>query len=421
MKYPAIRSYIGDWVYYVSTMSFKDVASFVKRVDDELHHSELLKDLLQRSITNNYKSIANYIKTQQERFFNALVLAVYDGDPLWHEVKLEYEDGSEFYNLGVLELSGDEKIFPIDGQHRVEGIKAVVGETVDYNDEQIPVIFVSHKTDEAGMQRSRRLFSTLNRYAKPVSMRDIIALDEDDVVAICSRELIDTHPLFSTGRILDSKAKSIPESNEKAFTSIIAFYECNYELLLLLLNDKDVKNSEGKKVRGKSKLKEFIKRRPSDDVIQSFQTICNGFWDSLMESIEDIKEYTNESPDSSKYRNRNGGNILFRPIVLIPFIKVSVKVMIERSLCAREVFDMFPKHLLSIDNIIWRNVIWNREKHTMITNNKALTEKLILYFMDKELMSKKELESMITDYKSIKLLQENDEVIELLEDNRSTH
>ena len=69
MKYPAIRSYIGDWVYYVSTMSFKDVASFVKRVDDELHHSELLKDLLQRSITNNYKSIANYIKTQQERFF----------------------------------------------------------------------------------------------------------------------------------------------------------------------------------------------------------------------------------------------------------------------------------------------------------------------------------------------------------------
>lgn len=185
MKYPAIRSYIGDWVYYVSTMSFKDVASFVKRVDDELHHSELLKDLLQRSITNNYKSIANYIKTQQERFFNALVLAVYDGDPLWHEVKLEYEDGSEFYNLGVLELSGDEKIFPIDGQHRVEGIKSVVGETDDFNDEQIPVIFVSHKTDEAGMQRSRRLFSTLNRYAKPVSMRDIIALDEDDVVAIC--------------------------------------------------------------------------------------------------------------------------------------------------------------------------------------------------------------------------------------------
>lgn len=171
-------------------------------------------------------------------------------------------------------------------------------------------------------------------------------------------------------------------------------------------------------MRGKSKLKEFIKRRPSDDVIQSFQTICNGFWDSLMESIEDIKEYTNELPDSSKYRNRNGGNILFRPIVLIPFIKVTVKVMSERDLSAREVFEMFPKHLLSIDNIIWRSVIWNREKQTMITNNKSLTEKLILYYIDKELMSEKELESMITDYKSLKQLQDNEEIIEMLEDNR---
>ena len=71
------------------------------------------------------------------------------------------------------------------------------------------------------MQRSRRLFSTLNRYAKPVSMRDIIALDEDDVVAIASRDLIDTHPLFARDRLLDSRTKAIPENNGKAFTGII--------------------------------------------------------------------------------------------------------------------------------------------------------------------------------------------------------
>lgn len=123
MKIPAIRAHIGDWVYYIATMRFKDVSKYVKRVDNELHKSDLLKQMLQRSITNNYKSIAHYIETQEERFFNALVLAVYDGVPTWHEVRLEYDDGSEFYNLGVLELSGDEKIFPVDGQHRVEGIK----------------------------------------------------------------------------------------------------------------------------------------------------------------------------------------------------------------------------------------------------------------------------------------------------------
>lgn len=112
MKIPAIRAHIGDWVYYIATMRFKDVSKYVKRVDNELHKSDLLKQMLQRSITNNYKSIAHYIETQEERFFNALVLAVYDGVPTWHEVRLEYDDGSEFYNLGVLELSGDEKSFP---------------------------------------------------------------------------------------------------------------------------------------------------------------------------------------------------------------------------------------------------------------------------------------------------------------------
>lgn len=123
MKIPAIRAHIGDWVYYIATMRFKDVSKYVKRVDNELHKSDLLKQMLQRSITNNYKSIAHYIETQEERFFNALVLAVYDGVPTWHEVRLEYDDGSEFYNLGVLELSGDEKFSLLMGNIELRGLK----------------------------------------------------------------------------------------------------------------------------------------------------------------------------------------------------------------------------------------------------------------------------------------------------------
>ena len=60
MKIPAIRATIGTWVYYLATMRFEDVSKYVKRVDNELHNSELLREMLQRSITNNYKSIASY-------------------------------------------------------------------------------------------------------------------------------------------------------------------------------------------------------------------------------------------------------------------------------------------------------------------------------------------------------------------------
>ena len=61
MKIPAIRAHIGDWVYYVATMRFRDISEYVKKVDNELHKSELLKQMLQRSITKNYLNIAHYI------------------------------------------------------------------------------------------------------------------------------------------------------------------------------------------------------------------------------------------------------------------------------------------------------------------------------------------------------------------------
>lgn len=416
MKIPAIRAHIGNWVYYIATLRFKDVSKYVKRVDNELHRSDLLKQMLQRSITDNYKSIAHYIETQEERFFNALVLAVYDGEPTWHEVRLEYDDGSEFYNLGILELSGDEKIFPVDGQHRVEGIKKVVSESHKYDDEQIPVIFIGHKTDDAGMQRSRRLFSTLNRYAKPVSMRDIIALDEDDIVAIASRELIDTHPLFSKDRLLDSKTKAIPENNSKAFTTIITFYECNLEILWVLLEDMEVLNSEGGKTKGKGKIKEFIRKRPSDEMISQFEELCTSFWDALIECFTDINTYMKDEPNAQPYRNREGGNLLFRPVALLPFVRAAVKVSIRQQKSFCEVFRSFPQKLLSIDSSIWRNILWNNDKGTMIVNNQKLTERILLYFWDKSALTDKEIANMKLDIKANRQLLDVEDVNTLLRD-----
>lgn len=415
MKLPAIRAVIGDWVYYIATMRFKDVSIHVKRVGNELHSSILLKEMLQRSITSNYKNIAHYIETQQERFFNALVLAVYDGQPKWHEVRLQYDTGEDFYDLGVLELTGDEKIFPVDGQHRVEGIKEIVSKSPEYDDEQIPVIFIGHKTDAAGMQRSRRLFSTLNRYAKPVSMRDIIALDEDDVVAIASRELIDTHPLFSQGRILDSKNKAIPETNETAFTTIITFYECNYQLLWLMVKNMDVYNANGDRVKGKSKLKEFIRHRPSDESIATFSGICHSFWNALIETFPEMQEYVNGDPDSRLYRNRDGGHILFRPIALLPFVKATIRVMDNTGSTFLEALSRFPRFLLSIDNPIWRNVLWNIETNTMIVSHKTLIEQILLYYWDQSALSEKQLNSMKLELKAIRQLVDMNDVDDLLE------
>ena len=51
--------------------------------------------------------------------------------------------------------------------------------------DEVSVIFVAHEATSQGLERTRRLFTTLNKTDRPVSKGDIIALDEDDVVAIC--------------------------------------------------------------------------------------------------------------------------------------------------------------------------------------------------------------------------------------------
>ena len=97
---------------------------------------------------------------------------------------------------GVLRLDGTQTLFAIDGQHRVEGIKQALEDNSELGREEVSVIFVAHRNDSDGMERTRRLFTTLNRYAKPVSKSEIVALDEDDIVAITTRELVEKHPLF---------------------------------------------------------------------------------------------------------------------------------------------------------------------------------------------------------------------------------
>ena len=186
MIIPAIRGYIGTTVYYIANMTFKDVARLVnRRNSDELYKSRPLREALQRSLTDNYIKIKEYILNHKDHFFNAMVLAVYGGNPMWEEVR--YEIGDTIYeNVGLLKLDGEEQIFPIDGQHRLEGIKKALQESDKYANDTIPIILIGHECSPEGMAKSRRIFSILNRYAKPVRKGDIMLSLE----TVCKKLLI---------------------------------------------------------------------------------------------------------------------------------------------------------------------------------------------------------------------------------------
>ena len=199
---PALRGMMGEWIYYCCLMDLHTIASRVDYARD-LHKIKRLSDWIQRDLEDRRaKQIAEYLETQPDRLFNALVIATYGGRPNWHaltDVQSKANSGElslltdhTMLSVGFLTLRGDEKLFALDGQHRLSGIKrAAKSIASDCSMDEVPVMFVSHETTEIGLRRTRRLFTTLNKTAESVSKFEIIALDEDDVMALAVRWLIE--------------------------------------------------------------------------------------------------------------------------------------------------------------------------------------------------------------------------------------
>jgi DNA sulfur modification protein DndB len=338
-------------------------------------------------------NIKNYILNQEERFFNSLVLAVYDGQPQWVEVEMNFGD-EYYYNMGFLELNGNEKIFPVDGQHRVEGIKAAIAENPELAKEEISILLIGHKKDQEGMQKTRRLFSTLNRYAKPVKLNDIIALDEDDTVAIITRDLLENSKLFTGKRTSLSEQKGISEFDKYSITSIITLYEANQELYKYFIRKKYNINPT------KIVLYEKKRYRPNEVELNEFKSLCFNFWRDFEESSEDIKKYISiEIEPAREFRkNITGGNLLFRPIGLFPFIQATIDLSQRTNMEFKEIFKGLNKQNLIINEKPWKNVLWNDVEKTMIMGNRSLTKLLLMYKFKPSVLSNNELQNLKKKY-----------------------
>src|SRR4051794_24765048 len=113
---PTLRGIFGDWIYYTSLVPAYEVAARVRFAHDLHVKNRQLSDMIQRELkSGRSEEIANYLQ-RDDRFFSSLVVAVYGGDPSWHEfgdIKSERKDisisdipDSAKDSLGFLSLSG---------------------------------------------------------------------------------------------------------------------------------------------------------------------------------------------------------------------------------------------------------------------------------------------------------------------------
>jgi len=376
LRLPCLKGRIGDWLYYSSTISFKEIANRVKlpsEIDKKYNDPTLrLGEWIQRDISKKrIEPITQYLINQKERFFNSIVLGIYDGEPSWQELQIKVENElidnrlsekelrhfSETF--GILTLNGEESIFAIDGQHRIMGIRnAKNSNPKKFEYDEVSVIFIAHKTDDNGRQRTRRLFSTLNRYAKPVNKGEIIALSEDDNCAIITRRLIEINKHLKN-KIAINKNKSISQKNNKDFTSVIMLYD----IVFRILTNKNIVGYKGE-CKGRDKIA-YTNSRLKESEIKKDYKIVEKLLDNIFNEIPSLNEFfiignpiNRELKKSSLLYKVIGQNVFF------DVIKASIN---ESKL--NEAISFFKKHDFSLNNPIWKTVFWNNEKQSLITDS----------------------------------------------------
>jgi len=378
----AIEARMGDWRYYVTVMNLGEIAARCQ-LAEEIHANQDLDDMIQREISDRVqKEMVPYLLNNSQRFYGALVVAVYGGEPEFSIVKVtEHEliddvEDKHSYGFGLLRFDGSQAYYALDGQHRLKSIQEAVKKNPDLRKEQIAVILLKHENTQSGLERTRRLFSTLNRRAKPTSSGVNIAIDEDDPIAIVTRRLVKENGYLSSlvhCKNLGSKTLSSAKSNDPYVTTISSLYDTN-EIFLAAYNS-------GLEIS--PKFKQF---RPSEDELDAYYNFLEDLWTHLLECAPGFDEVLNgrrkpgdlrKAVDSEGFikvddqgKAISGGNVLARPIGQFIVAETMKRAGIQgKSMkdCATAILSSIS---MDIDDAPWENVIWNPGTRT-INGNKA--------------------------------------------------
>jgi DNA sulfur modification protein DndB len=227
----------------------------------------------------------------------------------------------------------------------------------------------------AAIKKTRRLFTTLNKTAIPVSKKERIALDENDAMAIIARRLVEEHGWFGEKRIAMAATNNLVINDKSCLTTIGNLYD----ILTILFVDIE-------KIDSKKNLQTI---RPSDEILDQCFEIAVKYFETLASIIPELKLYFQSSdPESivSQYRHGSGGSVYFRPLGLTVITEV-IRAIKKAGGNWKKLLPKLPREL---NEVPFQGLLWS-ERFTIQPKGRVLTRELLEYMAG--LSAKRDLHS----------------------------
>lgn len=366
--FPCLRGVVGNWVYYSTIMTAEQISRNINTAKS-IREAQGLDDYLQRELGKNVKKICKYLVDNEWRMFNSIIVGVFDGIPDWITFNMNNIDkisniqseSIEYLSesIGILSLSGEEKMFAIDGQHRVEAIKCAIKENKNYLiEDQYPILLVAHNDTKEGKKRTRRLFFDINKKAVTVSSGDLAIISEEDIDAVVARKLYAEYDYFEKGKVIAlTNNANMNKSDFGNFTNLLSI--CS---IVKLLKPKIIKN-----------------RGWRDEDVHVVYTCVTDFMDFVIVNIDEyIKYFVTKEHDLEYFRDTNM-NLLFKPIGLTLLAKVFSYFRDANNL--EYLKDNINKVDFSLPGKHYNLIVWNKGR--MEAKYQGVAYLLTLYLLDK--------------------------------------
>ena len=347
----AIKGKIGDNNYFLTRIKANQLVGLAKVAADLEGWKELtLEEKMQRdpNWSRVKKEIAPYLACNKDRFYGSIIVVALNGG-------VEFESISDFKistvpkryqresdDMGFLTFSGGTYVV-LDGQHRLLGLEQVIkgkegGEgpyQQNVGEDDVSVIVIEQESES----RTRSIFTVVNRYAKPTSAGQNVAMDEKDACAILSRRLLN-EKIVNVEKV-NTKGSALPDSTAY-FTSLIALYQMNEAIM-----------------KHKTTLVQKNKAIEIDGTeIEEAWLVLQEYWTTIMEKLNAFRLGNDLNERTQDLRDVNGEHsLLMKPVAQEALIDALMYSTEDGVLTIDNAIDRANKLPWSYNHEIWKHVL----------------------------------------------------------------